>query len=115
MERLKQKAKRKARNVGLHSHMVKKHKKDGVVSSNSKNNVFISAGPIRNVHRPSLNKVYPGDFCEAALISQKTGDDRLLLCDCEGKLRHDLPDETWENDVQNWSRVMKLSRRAMKE
>ena len=114
-ERARQKAKRAASNVGIHKNLVKKHRKNGSVSSNDKNNVFISVGSVRNIHRPSLNKIYPGGLCEAALCSHKSGDARFLVCDCEGTLSHNLPEVTGEDDTKNWPRVLKLSKRAMEE
>ena len=119
-ERARQKAKRSAASVVIHSGMVKKHRKDGTVSRNDKNNAVISVGSIRNIHRPSLNKVYPGGLCEAglceaALCSHKTGDARFLVCDCEGTLSHDLPSVAGEKDTKNWACVLRLSKRAMEE
>ena len=112
VERQKKKAKRVARNVGLHSHMVKRHRANGTVSSNAKNNIFISAGDVRDVHRASLAKVFSGDLCESSLLSNKEGDARFLLCDCGGKLSHDFPEVSGPNDTEKWARVLKLSERA---
>lgn len=101
--------------VGLHASMVSRHRRSGRVSENPEKNDFISVGTVRNIHRPALEKVYPGGYCEAALCSTKTGEARFLVCDCKGKRSHDLPAATGPNDEKNWDRVLKLSERAMEE
>ena len=74
--------------------MVRKHKADGFISTNKKNNTFMSAGAIKNVHLDSLNEVYPGGLCEGALCSYREGAERFWLCICGGKRSHDLPART---------------------
>ena len=114
-ERKRKKAKRAESNGGIHAGMVKKHRRNGTVSTNDRNNSFISVGSVRDIHRPSLNKVYPGGLCEAAMCSHKVWDARFLVCDCEGTLSHDLPETTGERDKKNWAKVLKLSEKAMRE
>ena len=94
------------------AHVVKMHRADNSVSSNPKNNNFISAGPIKIVHRDSLNEVYPGGMCEGAICSYRAGAERFWLCVCGGKRSHDLPDTSGPDDKANWSKVMKKSNEA---
>jgi hypothetical protein len=95
--------------------MVVRHKANGKVSSNEKNNIFISVGSVRNVLRSALNKTYPGDLCEAALCSIKTGDAHFLVCDCKGEKSHRLPEITGEADKAKWAKIMRLSKEAIRE
>ena len=82
------------------------------MSSHEKNNTFISAGTIKNVHRESLNEVYPGGLCEGALCSFRQGPERFWLCVCDGKLSHSLPSVSGPNDKPKWGLVMKKSNAA---
>ena len=98
--------------IGKDAALVRKHRADGTVSSNKKNNHFISAGPIKNVYCDALDEVYPGGFCEGALCSYRKGMERFWLCICGGKRNHDLPACTGPNDKDNWRLVMQKSNEA---
>ena len=111
-QRVRQREKKALLSVGKDSDLVKLHRADGSVSSNEKNNTIISAGTIKNVHRESLNEVYPGGLCEAALCSFRQGSERLWLCVCDGKRSHSLPITSGPNDKHNWGLVMKKSNAA---
>jgi hypothetical protein len=119
VERQKQKDKRTKQSIGKLAHLVKRHRSNGAVSSNDKNNLFISVGSVRDVLRTALHKVYPGpegeELCESSLCSIKEGDARFLVCDCKGAKSHALPRVSCEADTQNWRKVMKLSKRALGE
>ena len=70
---MKQKENRAKDGIGKDSNMVKLHKADNSVSTNPKNNNFISAGFVKMVYREALSEEYPGGLCEGALCSYRDG------------------------------------------
>jgi hypothetical protein len=92
--------------------MVKLHKADNSVSTNPKNNNFISAGSVKMVYREALSEEYPGGLCEGALCSYRDGAARFWLCICGDKQSHDLPSSTGPTDKPRWDRVMRKSNEA---
>ena len=99
----------------MHAYMVKHHKRSGAVSKNPKNNAFITVGSVENIHKPALNKIYPGGLCEASLCSFKPGNQRFMLCDCKGVKSHELPEKTGPADKANWAKIKQMSLQAMEE
>ena len=91
--------------------IVSRHKADGTVSTNPRNNHFISVGEVRNVHRRTLAKAYPGGLCESSLCSFKTGVQRFIVCDCNGTGNHlKFPEVTGPRDKEKWAEIMKTSK-----
>ena len=110
-----QEAAKKVRHaIGVHSYMVKRHRKNGTVSSNHKNNIFITAGSVKNILRSALEEEYPGGLCESSLLSHREGDQRFMLCDCKGKSSHDFPSITGPRDRARWARVVTKSKKKLK-
>ena len=95
--------------------MVKHHKRSGAVSGNPKNNAFITAGSVENIHKPALNQIYPGGLCEVSLCSFRVGNQRFMLFDCKGDKSHDFPEKTGPADKANWAKIKKISLKAMRE
>ena len=99
--------------AGMHAKIVSRHRANGSVSSNAKNNIFISVGQTRNVHRPTLADEYPGGLCEAALCSFKKGKLRFLVCDCKGEKSHSFASLTGPADTKRSARVTKKSKATL--
>ena len=114
-KRVKQKLRRARMARGKDAGLVQRHKVDGKVSSNKKNNIFVDVGSIKDVHIPSLLHVYGAELCESSLCSFKTGPARMFVCDCHGTKNHDLSDRSGPNGTRNWSEVIKLSGEAQRE
>ena len=97
---------------GRQAGLVSRHRANGVVSSNHRNNKFISVGDVRNVHRATLAAAYPGGLCESSLCSFRQGNLRFLVCDCNGNGKHEkFPEVTGPRDKEKWARIMKTSKR----
>ena len=93
--------------------MVRRHRKNGKVSSNNKNDTFITPGSVSNILRAALREAYPGHLCESSLLSHREGDQRFMLCDCKGKQSHDFPKTTGPRDRDRWATVVAKSKKAM--
>lgn len=52
------------------------------------------------------------ELCEASLCSIKSGGKRMLVCDCDGKRSHRLPEQSGPQDKANWAKVVSLSKKA---
>ena len=107
--------------IGAHIHLVKRHKADGTVSTNERNNCFITVGQ-NTAYIPALHKVY-GKKCEACLCSARFGKMRMAVCDGAGKpghstldtRLHDLPGKSGPLDKASWRKVEELTSAALKK
>ena len=107
--------------IGAHKNLVKRHRANGTVSTNERNNCFITVGQ-NTAYIPALHSVH-GKKCEACLCSARFGKMRVAVCDKAGTPGHstldtefhDLPAKSGPLDKQSWKRVEELTKAALKK
>ena len=107
--------------IGAHKNLVKRHRANGEISSNERNNCFITVGQ-NTAYFPALYTVY-GKKCEACLCSARFGRMRMAVCDRAGTPGHDtlntglhdLPTKSGPLDKHTWRRVEELTKAALKK